>query len=135
MKGFKLAVLLMASNNEEIAVEGLKLKNTQGNGALANVVDKVKEMGDSHTSPVSITDIQEKFHLEVKHVQELFLENDQLLEQRETKFLGGHFGRSKRSNPFAEFIVGILMIMASIPMTWLNERKKVKMEEVYDEAA
>jgi len=118
----------MASNNEENAVEGLKLKNTQGNGELANVVDKVKEMGDAHPSPVSISDIQEKFHLEVKHAQELFLENDQLLE---TKFLGGRRSHS-RSNPFADFIIGILMICASIPMTWLNERKKVKMEEVYD---
>lgn len=27
------------------------------------------------------------------------------------------------------------MICFSIPMTWLNERKKVKMEEVYSEAA
>jgi len=52
----------------------------------------------------------------------------------ETKFLGGHRS-SRKSNPFADFICGVLMICFSIPMTWLNERKKVKMEEVYSEAA
>ena len=130
MKGFsvKLAMLLIASNSDENGVEGLKLKSTQGSGAFANVVDKVNEMGASHPGPVSIQEIQEGFHHRLSQAHELFLENDQLLE---TKFLGGRRSHS-RSNPFADFIIGILMIMAAIPMTWLNERKKVKMEEVYD---
>jgi len=56
MRGFsvKLAVLLMASNNDENAVEGLKLKSTEGNGAITNVVDKVKDMGSSNPNPVLI---------------------------------------------------------------------------------
>jgi len=40
----------------------------------------------------------------------------------------------KKSSPFGEFFLGLVLICCALPMVWMNERKQVKMFKIVQKA-